>query len=140
MSGYSIEKQVCSLEQAKELAELLGDDAPESLWCLKKISDPVLGTSIWVLELTADQKGVAPFIPAYTGDELGVFLGNVVDYFLVIYCDVGHDHEFEARMYRHDQKGDAPSKRNAHEAHAKAALTIQGLREGWIKREDFRYV
>lgn len=67
-----LENQVCTLEQAKNLNKLLGDDAPASLWVwwfdednqefilLLTQNDPYLIGQLW--------------FPAYTGDELGILL------------------------------------------------------------------
>jgi len=79
MKNLPIEKQVCSLEQAKKLAELLGDDAQESLWSWQCITDPVLKTKTWVLVLSKTLRGfMVVALPAYTGDELGVLLPHVI--------------------------------------------------------------
>lgn len=66
-----LEKRVCTLEQAKKLDELLGDDAPESLWVWAK---PTIFNE-WRLILKANfSEWYEDFLFAYTGDELGVLL------------------------------------------------------------------
>ena len=73
--GYPLKEQVCAKEQAKELTELLGENAPESLWVWDKHPD-----TGWDLELSEDAYGVFlgmnPGYHAYTGDELGALIKN----------------------------------------------------------------
>ncbi len=135
-----LEDQLCTLEQSKELAELLGDDAPGSLWgwATRGYGDTKQPYFLVFGPYIEDTQ--SEYYPAYTGDELGALLTSVHDYFLAIYCDAGVNHECEARMYSHDEgKRFSCFKRNKREARAKADLVIQGLREGWIKKEDFNY-
>jgi hypothetical protein len=142
-NNLPLERQVCTPGQAGKFLELLGCDAPGSLWCWKKISDPVLGTSKWILELTVDQKGVAPFVPAYTGDELGVLLPKRVlidgtSFFL----ESEYKHKGYAFFYRPipNIPYHPPTMHEGEtEAQAKAVLAIQGLREGSIRKENFHY-
>jgi len=79
MDSLPIEKQVCTLDQAKKLADLLGDDAPGSLWVWW--FDEVQQEFILMLY---DDESECPlslefeqFYPAYTGDELSVLLVNI---------------------------------------------------------------
>lgn len=110
-NNYPIEKQVCSLEQAKKLAELLGEDAPPSWWywrlCLSLAGDKfnLLGGGP-----PASGSQVESY-PAYTGDELGALL-----------------------LGAGAKPGFIPVR-----AHARAKEVIEGLREGWIKKEEFKY-
>lgn len=111
MKDYPIEKQVCSLEQAKELAELLGDDAPGSyfIW-LKQYGH--LRYHIY-REIDLDYVDTyQPVLRAYTGDELGALLKRSANW-----------KEYSGHS----------------SAQKKATLAIEGLKDGWIKREDFRY-
>jgi len=86
MKNLPIEKQVCTLEQAKKLAELLGDDAPGSLWSWQCITDPVLKTKTWVLVLSKTLHGLlVDALPAYTGDELWVMYCQVAQEGLPVY-------------------------------------------------------
>lgn len=83
-----IEDQVCSLELAKKINELLGDKAPESYWCWVKDRD----SKIWYLCLidTIGQSGRfynpklnhywsfdCEHYPAYTVAELGEMLPDL---------------------------------------------------------------
>lgn len=109
MNNYPIE-HVCSLEQAKELAELLGEGAPESLRVWQVTAD---GNNVMTLDNIAREELVDMALwPAYTGDELGALLKNSAKW--------------------KEYSGHAT-------AEEKAALAIEGLKEGWIKKEDFRY-
>lgn len=136
-NNLPIENQVCSLEQAKELAELLGEDAPKSVWVYVKE-----GKDGW----NAQPRQLRPILPkgwrqiaAYTGDELGSLLPDYIE-------------AKEEKWIRHQSfSGDNTiayygeykvlfgSDYFKYEAQAKAALAIKGLKEGWIKKGDFRY-
>jgi len=135
MKSLTIEKQVCSLEQAKELAELLGDDAPGSLWMWCKY--PSDG---WMSTLTDEAYGFLMGMNegyyAYTGDELGVLLPYESHDFFIEFSK-----DFEEYRASYLRLGDDifQSERGLTEAQAKAALAIRGIKEGWIKKEDFKF-
>lgn len=111
---YQIENQVCSREQGMKLAGLLGDDAPESLWAW--LFDEAAQEFILMLKDDGNENPLSlefdRYYPAYTGDELGALLRNSAKW------------------------NEYPCYSTARE---KAALAIEGLREGWIKKEEFRY-
>lgn len=118
MNFLPLEKQVCTLEQAKELAELLGEHAPGSLcvWVRNLNSNEFEAhwkrtvENDWIdLDGEFDNKTY----PAYTGDELGALFKNVT--------------------------ATLPNCHISLTARDKAALAIQGLREGWIKKEEFKF-
>ena len=77
MRRLPIEQQVCTLEQAKELAELLGEDhAPKSLWVWVK---PRNGRNYRLMLSDDFDNNYSDFYEdeyyrAYTGDELAAFL------------------------------------------------------------------
>jgi hypothetical protein len=120
MKKLPIEKQVCALEQAKKLAELLGDDAPESVWVWvnhdESLYNDPLAWSVYVRYEVEDNDRcyfcIDDYIAAYTGDELVVLLD--------IHCL---------------RKGIMMPL----SAEAKANLAIAGLTKGWIKKEKFQY-
>lgn len=107
MNNYPIEKQVCSLEQAKELAELLEGDAPGSyfLW----VEDDWRKNVVPVI-ISGRTSTYQRFYPAYTGDELACCL------------------------YKH-----LSGRKMPYSAKQKADLAIQGLKESWIKPEEFKF-
>lgn len=111
-NNYPLEKQVCTQRQAQELAELLRDDAPESLWCWVwgKWGD---SNPKWELTLGRPGNPNTKFYHAYTGDELGALLGratNTTELFPVDY-----------------------------NAQDKADILIKRLQVGYIKKEEVRY-
>ena len=118
MESYPLEKQVTPLDLSKKLAGLLGDDAPESLWVwveyelrgVKKIQPILKIVLMGFVQLPGNK--IIGICPAYSGDELGVLLKNAAKW------------------------KDYPCYYSAEE---KAALAIQGLKEGWIKPKDFKY-
>jgi hypothetical protein len=154
-----IKEQVCTLEQAEKLAELLGDDAPESLWVWA-----------WSYELDSDGEDVGmiliarqvlsekpklhshrdyaskPIYPAYTGDELGVLLPPNIqnnEFNLKIFKKddcfiVGYENEGEYPYETPMMPSWAEVESNT-EAQAKAGLAICGLESGYIKKENFKY-
>ena len=151
MKELPIEKQVCSLEQAKELAELLGDDAPESYW-FWKYGNYGNADDEWIVnDFYTDPFSVKGSLPtfcmkysAYTGDELGALLPKclnpkeakrpcIVEKILSVGWSAKHSRHFA--LY----EGTPYSIEGATEAQAKAALAIQGLKEGWIKKQNFHY-
>lgn len=124
MNNLPIEKRVCTLEQAQELAELLESDAPESLWVwcesFNNTYRPYIKKSTCEITMAAKLPDyekirwleVRGSWNAYTGDELGVILGkfhNLPNY------PVGLT------------------------AQDKANIAILGLKDGWIKKEEFKY-
>jgi len=136
-----IEKQVCTQPQAEELAGLLEDDAPESLWRYvekeRQYADPVykLQTDCWFSEI---------YFYAYTGDELGEVLPSVIfwnhkKYFLDVYPSDKRDEWNACYVCVNDYGNVLDIQRESTQAQAKAALAIQGLKDGWIKKEDFVY-
>lgn len=142
MDNLPIEKQVCSLEQAKELAELLGYDAPGSLWVSVEYEyrgeikrQLILTSSLSEFGRLPENK-VVGVLSVYTGDELGVLLPEIVDgYKLRIIKD---NDEFQCGYMLHSHRILALCYEQT-EAEAKAALAIQGLRIDCLKKEDFRY-
>ena len=142
-NSLTVEETVCTLEQAKELARLLGEHAPESLWCWVWGKWGAFETNpTWGLTLGDPINPSTKFYPAYTGDELGVLLPKFVtlethecrfdlwainDGFACCYDRVEDDCPLTAIF-------DKP-----YEVRAKADLAIQGLTEGWIKPEEFNY-
>ena len=74
VDACQIENQVCTLEQAKKLKEILGDEAPESLWTwnvLRKDNRAFLD------QTGKYQPGIKVYFsayPAYTGDEIADIL------------------------------------------------------------------
>lgn len=140
MNNYPIEKQVCTLEQAKKLAKLLGDDAPESLWVWQVTANE---NNVTTLDNIARGELVDMALwPAYTGDELGALLPGYLnikkhDTCFCLWrvnknyacCYEGtEDHCTQSEIFDSE-----------YEAHAKAELAITGLEEGWIKPEEFQY-
>lgn len=109
MNNLPIENQVCSLEQAKKLAELLGEHAPKSLW----VWGYLLYEDRW--ELIRHEKlwrfGYERSFAAYSGDELNIFLTEENAEWTLLPRDL--------------------SKKVAH--------AIKGLIDGSIKKEFFRY-
>jgi hypothetical protein len=77
MNNLPLEKQVCTLEQSRELAELLGENAPDSLWMWEVFTWLRRGKNKTEIKL---QKSIdirssdAKYYNAYTGDELGALL------------------------------------------------------------------
>jgi len=140
MNEYSIEKQICTLDQAEKLKKYLGDDAPESLWCFVYGRWGVNETNPqWNTVLGKPQIPSTKFYYAYSGDELGALLpplaGKIMNPLhthkiagahgtLNFYCAWGRSKIGEYQKT---------------EAQAKADLAIQGLKKGWIKPEDFSY-
>jgi len=139
MSGLEIEKQVCTQPQAEELAGLLEDDAPESLWVWSKID----ANGKWGVVLAAHyvtnpiMHWSSDCYPAYTGDELGALLPVVTpegwlthgkDYGILPFHSCYYDPGYYERRFG-----------GVTEAQARAALAIKGLQEGWIKKEEFSY-
>lgn len=125
MKNLPLEKQVCALDQAKKLAELLGDHAPESywIWCGNRYQKGVWLISYEdykediVITDTIQNKKVHSWYTdeywnAYTGDELGALFKNAAKW------------------------NEYPCYSTAQE---KATLAIEGLTEGWIKPEEFKY-
>jgi hypothetical protein len=113
MDNYPIEKQVCTLEQATQLAELLGEHAPESLWKWVSLRHPN-GLKYFKLTLTSGGRFPRQFytrIPAYTGDESGVLLLNSM----------------------------SPGFKLPPLSEGRATLLITALKEGWIKPEEVKY-
>lgn len=140
--SYPIERQVCSLGQAKRLAELLGDDAPESLICWVNWDGDDLQ---WELASDSESTEANISLPAYTGDELGALLPSVIEkdeiqYYIRFFRTL-YDNKFKAGYLKtySDWSGKLCGNRGETEAQAKAALAIQGLEKDWFKKEDFNY-
>ena len=150
-----IENQVCTLEQAKKLAELLGKHAPESLWVW---TETRYQTGVWlilnedyrddiVLD-TVQEKRVHSwysdeFYPAYTGDELGALLPAylyIENYETIL--TTWKLNQSWAMAYDRTEDGCCLSEifDAEHEAHAKADLAISLLEQKIIKPEDFKYL
>lgn len=147
----SIEKQICTYEQSKELAELLDEYAPESLWTWTWSGTsftPCLSNRIprrWRRRL---------FPPAYTGDELGVLLPSTItdeDLFfglIKVDCEIPYtafyrhctfmDLDYENAEYIEWNKDNIQMDAK-YEAHAKANLAIYLLVKKIIKPEEFKY-
>lgn len=142
MKKLPIEKQVCSLEQAKKLREFLGDDAPNGLWtwglCGYPTTEPVfkllMGVDIHI-ETSVE------YYPAYTGDEFDLLLPDEIEY-------SGHCLSFkitksngffwpkysgELEPFMFDELGDETP------ARAKAKLAILLLEKKIIKPGDFKF-
>ena len=145
MESYPIENQVCTLDQAKVLAELLGTHTPESLWIW--IKTPIG----WELHLRKNSLPVQyEDFNAYTGDELGVLLADQIEIHEVEEVRTFPSSQiYELRIEKFNNDFSASyacysdeyfyQNESKHEAHAKADLAIQGLKEGWIKPEEFQY-
>ena len=136
--GYFQSKEALEL-QAKELAKLLGEQAPQSLWVWLQI----YRDKTWCIKLRNwfPPKTVpsSTFIRAYTGDELGSllpkkFVTRKGNHYL--YLDSSLDF-----TYFYKTIGGVPIVRasDEHEAHTKAALVIQLLKQKIINPEDFKY-
>jgi len=140
MNGYPIEKQVCTLEQAKELAGLLGDDAPRSLWIYSRGQGGMETPSLELREnLEWDINYIKSSYPAYTGDELGVLLPSDAADGAIMHAKSDTRKPFFSGYQDPEFYKMSVMKIADTEAQAKAALAIQGLKECWIKKEDFRY-
>ena len=150
MKEYPVENQVCSLEQAKKLSELLGDDTPESLWVYCWRVDVGGGKDKLSLILRIDYDDDSfyrpPIYPAYTGDELGALLpGNIYDLagFLSITKsdhNPGFPIKHHAAYTRDDDCYMAFYQKSAEtEAQAKADLAIHLLKRKIIQPEEFKY-
>ena len=150
MSEYPLEKQVIPLEEAKKLVGFLGEHAPESLWVWARNDD---GWSVKPKSYRQPESllgGYVKFINAYNGDELGALLpGTVTIADEMEICKSFELHAFKRNkldwVYRYencrcstDLLNNFPIK-NMTSAQFKAALAIQGLTEGWIKKEEFKY-
>jgi hypothetical protein len=151
MSGYPIEKQVCTLDQAKKLAELLGDDAPESLYVRgryhvspgERPHDFAIHY-IDALGLSLD-KCFDKFYPAYTGDELGVLLPKEISNdpespaIFKMLRNGGDFWPYVAGYSRNAGMGFLVHKNRETEAEAKAALAIELLEKKIIPAAEFKY-
>ena len=156
-----IEKQVISLKEAKRLAELLGDDAPGSLWVWSQID----GYGTWGVVLR-DAYNKNPFmhiacecLPAYTGEELWALLPiclNMFDGNKYVYLSAKHTYDGAAFCgyynddtsicnYNHEIGGVLKSKTlklslsAKTEVCAKAALSILLLEQKLITPKEFSY-
>jgi hypothetical protein len=142
---YPIKKQVCTTEQAKELAELLGEHAPESLWvwaqeCFSETWE------LYFRKNCAISDGNPPIAAAYTGDELGALLPSHIkngefqlkiikekDKFIVGYEDEGeYPYETPGMYCWGEAKGEIL-------AHVCADLAIMSIKNKNIKPEEFKY-
>lgn len=141
MNKLPLEKQVCTLEQSQKLAELLGGDAPESLWVWWYHDAENFGLA---LKEKADREFTGTTYPAYTGDELGVLLPKrIFRDDKIFFLESEYKHKNYTFFYRPipNTPYKPPAMRDGEtEAQAKATLAIQGLGEGLIKKEDFNYV
>lgn len=144
-TNLSLEEQVCALEQAWELAELLGEHTPGSLYVHEVYTWVCYGkerTDAKIRKSNEIRNPSAKYFPAYTGDELGVLLpSQVFNRQLMFfkcedYCSIGYrpiNKKYTCAMSSN------PYANADNEAQAKANLAIKGLREGWIKPEEFKY-
>lgn len=135
-TNYPIENQVCTLEQAKKLTDLLGEKAPGSLWVYVKE-----GKDGW----NAQPRLRRPVLPkwwkqiaAYTGDELGTLLPEMrKESSLRI---EKYEGQFEAGYYpAYSDYDGGEAQANKIEAHAKADLAIHLLDQKIIKPKEFNY-
>ena len=147
VKNYPLEKQVCTLEQAKELAGLLGDDAPESLWVwanpkeqymeLFKPMNQTPHICQWMhIRAATEQWNV---YPAYTGDELGVLLPNKILDPELGWCELRSEWRYARNRYMLEYNKSPHGIIEDSEVEAKAALLIQGLKGGWIRKEEIHY-
>lgn len=141
---------VCTLEQAKKLNEILDDHAPESYlaWSYAGAEDGWIVESFQRAESAIRAKLGEDYYRAYTGDELGAllpsrFIHNQKTYSLVCAKEMAgiKNDTYWWTQYEHinDASDCLYCADSKYAAHAKADLAIQGLEEGWIKAEDFRY-
>ena len=155
MKNYPIENQVCTLEQAKRLKELLGDHAPGSLWWWRQ--SPTEGWKVYFNTIVFPGEALR----AYTGDELGALLPvclNLLDGQKYIYDSTKHAYDGSFLIgYKgednqlHDCEYNLCTEEGLetirlyllrskqYEAHAKADLAIKLLDQKIIKPEDFKY-
>lgn len=144
MDNYPIENQVCTLEQTKELAELLGDNAPKSFWSWGIIPKNPYGSSDpAVLIQTKFAFDGEKLLAAYTGDELGALLPKKLrDNELMIFWEEKSCNACYG-AYKDDQEEPglyiAYCEVSKYEAQAKADLSIQLFKEEIITPEDFKY-
>lgn len=141
-NGYPLEKQVCTKEQAVQIAEIFkkaGIEPPGSLWVWIKYSC----SRVPILELMDIDRdwadGVEYYHSAYTGDELGVLLP-------VHPTIKGRDAYLNGmKLYSEwlfeylNSNNDKPLTQRSNKAIFLAALAIDGLTNDWIKPEDFKY-
>lgn len=116
MKKLPLERLVCAPGQAREFLELLGCDAPVSYFkwvCYNDETSRLMNPTEWREARLWRHIDIIKVFPAYTGDELGVLFKNVT--------------------------ATLPNYPVSLTVRDKAALAIQGLREGWIKPEEFRY-
>jgi hypothetical protein len=114
MSEYPLKKQVITQPQAVQLAGLLRDDAPGSVWGWVKYEH----RNDYVLELTPGgmHDNLADYYyHAYTGDELGALLLN----------------SLPGGWFGKNTMPPLVSGR--------ARTAIDGLERGFITKEDFKY-
>lgn len=153
MNNYPIKNQVCTLEQARELYEIFkkaGIEPPGSLFSWTYWTLEPHGRE-WVVFPTEDalfdaEKDIISddnVYPAYTGDELGAMLPTRLNYKMKS-DEYSLDKNFSEAGIPEFHNGylTIPNLRDfksEYEAHAKADLAIQVLREGWIKPENFKY-
>lgn len=148
MKNLPLEKRVCTLDQARELAELLGDDAPESLWMWAYYKE----TGRWkVIEADYFQRRYFQELyrlgtyPAYTGDEFDSLLPwrlpHPEEKFRDehwIYLKTRAVTSRLRRVYYADMGGEVYHE-YAGGVFGKADLAIELLEKGHMKKEDFRY-
>jgi len=142
-NNYPVKKQVCTVEQAKKLAELLGDDAPKGVW-MWEYYESIGGK--WGLRLrTSFELSKKEKYPAYTSAELGILLPKVLNQ--------KKAREFPDEPLQLLDMQWLPATKSFHfmyqktpfhsahriEAQAKADLAIQILEAKRIKSEEFSY-
>lgn len=157
MKNLPLESQVCALKQAKKLAELLEENAPRSYFVWVNVSAGY-GRYEYRIDRRCEPaaskywKYGSPKYNAYSGDELGALLPGSIKYdasLFILICNRSYDGKgfisgYEATIGSGSRILFIGDKRDSLnfakiEAHSKAALAIQGLEEGWIKKEDFNY-
>lgn len=159
-NSLPIENWVCSLEQAKEFADLLGNDAPESLWVWvthrrgqygelpfdknKNQYFPVLREEVFDGDYGAEFDHSAPIYPAYTGDELGFLLPKCLNLPEAQLPHIRSQVLVGTLLLINNNwlfyyEGTHIKAKGINETQAKATLAIKGIKQGWIKKERFNY-
>jgi len=154
MDSYPIEKQVCTLEQAKKLAELLGENAPGSLW-IWAIEVDIWGENpVYILNTEShiddnpSNFPPEPMFKAYTAAELGALLPFYMDaeikhgqFPIIVSYGIKIEHWNDIWTAKYEEREDVVFTEcdSATEAHAKADLLIKLLKDKIIKPEDVSY-
>jgi len=129
MKTLPLEKQVCSLELAKELNKLLGDKAPESIWSWIEDQRDYKWGVFNDDQIRYEVKTKENFItyPAYTCAELG----EMLDFFKEEKTDKHGFDEFRIDRFISEEETAIFMEEN--EANARAKMLIHLIKEGLIK-------